>query len=132
MAHCERGMMLKSSSSSSSSRVVWEDFQGALRTHAAPHGNLKTGETPIAHNTTLVVVVESIAGKNQKGFWTTRSITCASLTFNNLAFVLVLAIEVMCRGLGTIIFRLGLWAHHSNVPTSGHFMLLINCPEKNT
>ena len=43
MAHCERGMMLKSSSSS---RVVWEDFQGALRTHAAPHGNLKTGETP--------------------------------------------------------------------------------------
>ena len=44
MAHCERGMMLKSSSS----RVVWEDFQGALRTHAAPHGNLKTGETPIA------------------------------------------------------------------------------------
>ena len=95
MAHCERGMMLKSSSSSSSSRVVWEDFQGALRTHAAPHGNLKTGETPIAHNTTLVVVVESIAGKNQKGFWTTRSITCASLTFNNLAFVLVLAIEVL-------------------------------------
>ena len=99
MAHYERGMMLKSSSS----RVVWEDFQGALRTHAAPHGNLKTGETPSTND----LVVESIAGKNQKGFWTTRSITCASLTFNNLAFVLVLAIEVMCRGLGTIIFRLG-------------------------
>merc|ERR1712016_339991 len=87
--------MLKSSSSSSSrSRVVWEDFQGALRTHAVPHGNLKTGETPSTND----LVVESIAGKNQKGFWTTRSITCASLTFNNLAFVLVLAIEVMCRG----------------------------------
>ena len=66
-------------------RVVSEDFQGALRTHAAPHGNLEREDSEESIGTTFYKSLEEPEGLLD------RSITFASLTFNtkhNLAFFL--------------------------------------------